>query len=262
VTWCTKDKNGATPPVAGAQPYTLWRYVGATCSGPSGTLWVSSFVDGPSTTAGKIFNASFAPASSPSLTATTGGTLAAGTYSYVVTPVLSGGAQVPGVLASVTVANTSLQNTITVSWSAYTGATSYNVYGRDGGNLTLLKNVSSGTSYVDTGPTKLTDNPLTLPNATINVASTSTFNSGANTIAFGASGVITCTGTTSTSFTGCGGGQAGQYPQNMPVYNASSARPPQATLSVSLALDKTPADAKQRFLLNDDIVLRNSRPSS
>jgi hypothetical protein len=48
----------------------------------------------------------------------------------------------------------------------------------------------------------------------------------------------------------------------MPVYSASSARPPQATLSVSLALDKTPADAKQRFLLNDDIVLRNSRPSS
>ena len=33
VTWCTKDGNGATPPVAGAQPYTLWRYVGSTCSG-------------------------------------------------------------------------------------------------------------------------------------------------------------------------------------------------------------------------------------
>jgi hypothetical protein len=30
---------------------------------------------------------------------------------------------------------------------------------------------------------------------------------------------------------------------------------------VSLAVDPTPADAKQRFLLNDDIVLRNSRPS-
>ena len=34
VTWCTKDRNGATPPVAGAQPYTLWRYVGSTCSPP------------------------------------------------------------------------------------------------------------------------------------------------------------------------------------------------------------------------------------
>lgn len=32
VTWCTKDKNGATPPVGGA-PYSLWRYNGAFCSG-------------------------------------------------------------------------------------------------------------------------------------------------------------------------------------------------------------------------------------
>jgi prepilin-type N-terminal cleavage/methylation domain-containing protein len=259
VTWCTKDKNGATPPVAGAQPYTLWRYVGATCSG-TGMQWASSLVDGPSATAGKIFGANFVPAATFTQ-ATSGGTLASGTYSYVVTAVLSGGAEVPGVVASVTVANTSLLNKITLSWSAYSGAASYNVYGRDGG-MTLLKNVTSGTSYVDTGPTKLTGNPLTLPNADIGVADTSNFNTGANTIVFGASGVITCTGTTSTSFTGCSGGQAGQYPQNMPVYSASSARPPQATLSVWLALDKTPADTKQRFLLNDDIVLRNSRPSS
>jgi prepilin-type N-terminal cleavage/methylation domain-containing protein len=32
ITWCTKDKNGNTPPGAGA-PYSLWRYIGTTCSG-------------------------------------------------------------------------------------------------------------------------------------------------------------------------------------------------------------------------------------
>ena len=263
VTWCTKDKNGTAPPVAGAQPYTLWRYTSSTCSG-TGTKWASNLVDkadAPSVTAGKIFNASFVPAASLSQ-ATTGGTLASGTYSYEVTALLAGGFEVPGVVASVTVANTSLRNTITVDWSAspYPGAASYNVYGRDSSGLRLLKNVTSGTtSYVDTGPTSLSDNPLTLPSSTINVAGTSNFNSGMNAIAFGPSGVVTCTGTTSTSFTGCTGGQAGQYATGTPVYNASSTRPPSATLSVSLPVDTTPADTKQRFVLNDDIVLRNSR---
>ena len=35
VTWCTKDKNGNAPPGAGA-PFSLWRYSGATCTGPGG----------------------------------------------------------------------------------------------------------------------------------------------------------------------------------------------------------------------------------
>ena len=260
VTWCTKDKNGTTPPVAGAQPYTLWRYTGSTCSG-TGIKWASNIVDktdAPSITAGKIFNASRVPAAT--LTpASSGGTLLAGAYSYEVTAVLSSGAEVPGTLASLTIA-TGVTNQITVSWPAYSGASSYNVYGRDGSGLRLLKN-TNGTSYVDTGPTKLTGNPLTLPSATIGVASTTNFNLGANTIAFGASGPITCTGTTATSFTGCTGGAAGQYPQNMPVYSASTARPPSAALTVSLALDKTPANTAQRFVLTDNISLRNSRPS-
>jgi prepilin-type N-terminal cleavage/methylation domain-containing protein len=117
-------------------------------------------------------------------------------------------------------------------------------------------------AFVDPGLTKLIDNPLTLPSATgtINVASTSNFNAGANTIFFGPSGPVTCTGLTLTSFTGCTGGQAGQYPPGVPVYSASSPRPPRATLSVSLALDKTLGSTSQRFVLLDDIVLRNSRP--
>jgi type IV pilus assembly protein PilW len=260
VTWCTKDKNGVTPPVAGAQPYTLWRYTGSACSG-TGTKWASNLVDkidAPSISAGRIFGAASVPAASLAA-ASTGGTLLSGTYSYDVTAVLASGAEVPGTVASLTIAS-GLTNKITVSWSAYTGATSYNVYGRDGSGLRLLKNVTAGTSYTDTGPTKLTANPLTLPSSTIGVVDTSNFNSGANVIAFGASGNVTCTGTTATSFTGCTGGQAGQYPQNMPVYNASSARPPRATLSVSLALDLTPASTIQRFVLIDNIVLRNSQP--
>ena len=260
VTWCTKDKDGVAPPVAGAQPYTLWRYTGAACTG-TGTKWASDLVDktdAPAITAGRIFDAARLPA--PSLTsASTGGTLLSGTYFYQVTAVVSSGAEVPGTVASLTIAS-GLTNAVTVSWPLYSGATSYNVYGRDGIGLRLLKNVT-GTSYVDTGPTKLTGNPLTLPSATIGVVSTSNFSAGANTIAFGASGPITCTGTTLTSFTGCSGGAPGQYPQNMPVYSASTARPPSAALAVSLAIDKTLANTNQRFVLTDNIALRNSRPS-
>jgi prepilin-type N-terminal cleavage/methylation domain-containing protein len=267
VTWCTKDKNGASPPVAGGQPYTLWRYTGSTCSG-TGTKWASDLVDkldAPSISAGKIFSvglvsagAGFVPAATATA-ASTGGTLLAGTYTYDVTAVLPGGVEVPGtVSAPVTIAS-GLTNKITVSWAAYTGATSYNVYGRDGSGLRLLKNTAS-TSYVDTGPTKLTANPLTLPSSTIGVTDTSNFNSTANVIAFGASGPITCTGTTPTTFTGCTGGGAGQYPNGMPVYNASTARPPRATLSVVLPFDLTLANTNQRFVLIDNIVLRNSQP--
>ena len=220
------------------------------------TSWTSR---PPSITAGKIFDAASVPA--PSLTpATTGGTLASGAYSYDVTAVLASGAEVPGTVASTTIAS-GLTNKITVSWSAYTGATSYNVYGRDGGGLRLLKNVTAGTSYVDTGPTKLTANPLTLPSATIGVADTSNFNAGANTIAFGASGPVTCTGTTSRPASPAApAARRGSIRMSMPVYNASSARPPRATLSVSLALDLTPANTSQRFVLIDNIVLRNSQP--
>jgi prepilin-type N-terminal cleavage/methylation domain-containing protein len=263
VTWCTKDKNGATPPVPGAQPYTLWRYTGSVCGSPgTGTKWASNLVDKadlPSISDGKIFGSAFVlPAS---LSDSPGGTLAAGTYSYEVTAVLAGGAEVPGTVASRTIA---AGKQITINWSAstYPGATSYNVYGWDGSVLRLLKNVTSSFSFVDTGPTELTDNPLTLPSATINVASTSNFNAGANAIAFGPSGPVSCTGIASSPprFTGCTGGQAGGYPQGTPVDGASSTRPPHAALSVSLALDMTPASTSQRFVLLDTIVLRNSQP--
>ena len=150
----------------------------------------------------------------------------------------------------------------------YTGSTCSGGTGTQwASNLVDTPSISAGKIFaasVGTGLTTLTGTPptlpLTLPSATINVASTSSFNVGANTIAFGPSGSIICTGTTATSFTGCGGGEAGQYPPGVPVYNASSAPPPRATLSVSLPLDLTPTDTNQRFMLVDNIVLRNSQP--
>jgi prepilin-type N-terminal cleavage/methylation domain-containing protein len=54
-TWCTKDKNGTTPPAANAAPYTLWRYSGAACSG-SGRKWVDNL------TTAQVFTAYTAPA--------------------------------------------------------------------------------------------------------------------------------------------------------------------------------------------------------
>src|SRR5580765_3105353 len=100
VTWCTKDKNGISPPVSGAQPYTLWRYTGPVCSG-TGTKWASNLVDAPSIAAGKIFGAASGPVATVT-SASPGGTLLSGTYSYDVTAVLSGGIEVPGTVGSVT----------------------------------------------------------------------------------------------------------------------------------------------------------------
>ncbi len=189
--------------------------------------------------------------------------MAAGTYSYDVTAVLAGGVEVPGVVASVTVANTRLTNTITVELVGVLGATSYNVYGRDGSGLRLLKNVTSGTSYVDTGPTTLTGQPADdSPSATIGVASTVGFNSGANTIAFGAvrrrhlhrDDVDELHRLHAAA-------RRGSIRRTCPS-TARRARARRARRCRSRwRVDATPADAKQRFVLNDDIVLRNSRPS-
>ena len=260
VTWCTKDKNGASPPVAGAQPYTLWRYTGSACSG-TGTKWASNLVDkvdAPSITAGKIFGAASVPAAT--LTpATTRRDIARGDLLLR----RHGGARRAG----------------RGSGDGRVAHDRLRADQQDHGQLVgvhgseLVQRVRPGRRRPAPAEERhrrhlvrrhradpLTGNPLTLPSATITVADTSNFNSGANTIAFGASGAVTCTGTTSTSFTGCTGGQAGQYPKGMPVYNASSARPPRATLSVSLPFDLTPANTNQRFVLIDNIVLRNSQP--
>jgi prepilin-type N-terminal cleavage/methylation domain-containing protein len=251
ITWCVPAAGAGS-----AVPYYLQRFVGA-CGAGTGTTAVYSLVSN------SIFTSRVVPA--PTLTVgASGGTLGTGLYSYEVTAVMTNGTEIAGTVLSTTISSGSV-NKITVGWSAYTppaGLTlaSYNVYGRDATGLRLLKNVSSvTTSYVDVGPTSLSAN-VTMPSATIAVASTASFNSGANIISFGASGNVTCTGVTATSFTGCSGGQTGTYLKNTVVTSVSSQRPALATLSVSLVADKTPTDATERFTLTDDMVLRNSRP--
>jgi prepilin-type N-terminal cleavage/methylation domain-containing protein len=66
-------------------------------------------------------------------------------------------------------------------------------------------------SYCSSSPSTTLSGAVTLPSATIAVTATNKFNSGANTISFGSSGTVACTGTTGTSFTGCSGGTAGTY---------------------------------------------------
>jgi prepilin-type N-terminal cleavage/methylation domain-containing protein len=245
VTWCV---TGASA------PFALMRYVGLACSGSSGQSWAASLISA------SIFSRSVVPA--PTLTpGGTGGTLAAGTYAYEVAAVTASGEAV-GTVAHVTISS-GTTNKVTLSWSAYTGATSYNVYGRDdvSSGVRLLGNTTS-TSYVDVGPTSLSSN-LTVPASgtyTVPVVSTTGYFSGANTIAIGGSGNVACTGTTATTFTGCSGGIAGSYASGTVVNSVSATRPPLASLNVSLVLDKSPADTGQRFTVNDVIEFRNSRP--
>lgn len=244
ITWCVPTSGAGS-----SIPYNLNRFVGS-CGSGTGVTWASSLFSNA------IFSATVAPAASLA-SASSGGTLGSGVYVYDVAPVISGAVELPGTPASLSIAS-GTTNKITLTWSAYSGAASYNVYGRDTSGVRFLTN-TTGLSYVDIGPTSLSG-VLTLPASTVPVASTANYNSGANSIYFGPSGTVTCTGTSSTSFTGCSGGQAGQYPAGTTVYSASTQRPPDVTLTLTLVVDKTPANTTGRFTLTDNVVLRNSRP--
>ena len=268
VTWCATTTG---------PPYRLKRYAGnasvagAACTGTGGvtaTRWLAS---------SSVFSSYTRPPSlvgAPTFSVGGGGTILPGTYYYDVTAVTANG-EFSGTTTSTTVASGS-NNSVTLSWSAYSdpsgaAATGYRIYGRDNGSTTaeglrLLGTVGAGTtSYTDTGPalTALTGN-VTLPAGTIPVGDTSKFTWSPNTISFGSSGTVTCTGKTSNSFLGCSGGAAGLYPSGTSVQQerttASPAdpAPPLATLNVSLVVDETPANAVQRFTLQDAISLRNS----
>ncbi len=83
--------------------------------------------------------------------------------------------------------------------------------------------------------TTLTAPVTTLPaSTTINVASTLGYNSGSNTISVGASGAVTCTGISATTFTGCTGGTAGTYATGTVVARATAAGSGSTTWSGTL----------------------------
>jgi hypothetical protein len=87
----------------------------------------------------------------------TGGTLAGGTYFYTVTALDFQGeteATMP-FSAIVSAPTTSLVGSVTVSWQAVPGATSYNIYGRTAGSIGLMITILNPTgdplTWVDTG---------------------------------------------------------------------------------------------------------------
>lgn len=87
-------------------------------------------------------------------TATTGGTLAAGTYYYCVTAINNVGETLGSTETSIV--TTGATSTVTVNWGAVAGATAYRVYGRTTGAEQLLMEVDNlvggpVTTWVDTG---------------------------------------------------------------------------------------------------------------
>ncbi len=88
------------------------------------------------------------PPGAPTLTtSTTGGTIAASTaLTYGVTALNAQGESIEGATASITTGSTTATNSNTISWTAVTGATSYNVY--QGGKLI---GSTTSLSFVDTG---------------------------------------------------------------------------------------------------------------
>ena len=75
-------------------------------------------------------------------TATSGGTLAADTYSYRVTAIKdSYGETLP--CTAVTQITTGATSTVTLTWTAISGASGYRVYGRTSGSELLLKELSA-----------------------------------------------------------------------------------------------------------------------
>jgi hypothetical protein len=85
-------------------------------------------------------------------TATTGGTLAAGTYAYRVSATTYGNLETTAATEQ-TIVTTGTTSTVTISWTAVLGATGYKVYGRSSGGELLITTISNPTttSYVDTG---------------------------------------------------------------------------------------------------------------
>lgn len=117
-----------------------------------------------------------APTASAPSTATTGGTLAAGTYRAVITAVNARGeTSISNEVSQVTTGATS---TITWNWTNVSGETSYNIYvtavnGATGTEKFLINRPADTTSYIWTGtPAIGTGNPPTGNTAVVNAVKT------------------------------------------------------------------------------------------
>ena len=99
--------------------------------------------------------------------------------------------------------------------------------------------------------------PVTLPAATITVASTLGYNPGSNTISVGPSGVVTCTGITATTFTGCTGGVAGTYGSGTTVARATDSASGSTTWSGTLVNVPTNPNWKWEWRLSASGRVKN-----
>lgn len=129
--------------------------------GPDGTTWVGiTNASGttalalplelaPGTYRAEVVSGLATPVNAAFTTATTGGTLAAGTYSYRVAAKNAIGRTLAS--AATTIATTGATSTVTVNWGAVSGATGYDVFGRIGGSEQLIASVGATTTYTDTG---------------------------------------------------------------------------------------------------------------
>src|SRR5689334_1125278 len=99
--------------------------------------------------------------------------------------------------------------------------------------------------------------PVTLPAATITVASTLGYNPGSNTISLGSSGVVTCTGVTATTFTGCTGGVAGTCGSGTTVARATDSARGSTTWSGTLVNVPTSPNWKWEWRLSASGRVKN-----
>ena len=123
-------------------------------------------VQGTGCPAGISFASPSAPTGVTLTQSSTGGTLAAGTYTYQATATTPHGETLPSTAVSTTFAS-GTTNSVTVSWTAVAGATGYKVYGRTAGAEKLIATISSGTttSFVDDGSVTPSGNEPTVNTA-------------------------------------------------------------------------------------------------
>jgi hypothetical protein len=155
---------------SGAGHAAVWSHTSAAHSGANAeTVSISTWADGDEKLV-SVQDPVVAPPTIGSLTASaTGGTLAAAQYFYRLTATTAAGETLPG--GEATVAATTATSSVTLTWTAKTGATGYRIYRSTApGAETLLASVGAVTTYADTGAIA----PGTATPPTSNTASRST----------------------------------------------------------------------------------------
>jgi type II secretory pathway pseudopilin PulG len=114
-TWCLTGTN-------------LVRYIGSGSCPASARVWVKSVISSP------FSYVRMAAPNPPTAVSSPAGTLDPGSYYYEVTPITAAGEVAGTVSSAVAISSGSGSQTAHITWTAYAGATGYNVYGRDNGS--------------------------------------------------------------------------------------------------------------------------------